>query len=434
LGWKKIHINLKNSYGNNIILVREIMDRQLKNKYLNPKFIEFLNPKLIGREQIVWNIARRILDSNNLEEIFEITVKEVQKFLEVDRVVIYRFNLDWSGDVVAEAVQAPWMATLGLNIQDPCMDRCWVDIYRRGGVKAIADIRNAGISQCHIELLEKYQVKANLVMPIVPGGTDTEENKLWGLLIAHHCSGTREWDATEAELLPHLATQVAIAIQQAQQHEQFQVFAKRLEKGHTADLELANQLLQAEIKKRKAVENNLEYAKEIYQEEADKHKQLQAQYKRLQTDFSQFKEDTKLLEEEFQRLSIGRTSPLLSEIVRDLQQRGNLSEHVMFEAGQALAKRVRGKDLIDFLEAFRLIGLGNLDLVEATDNCWIFAGDRLIEIKPDSDRPTCNYVRGYLCGTIEHLKSIKTSSKETCCQSMGASRCEFVIKIVGSRE
>jgi GAF domain len=314
------------------------MERDLKDIYLNPKFIQFLNPKLIGREKVVWGIAQQILNSVNLSEIFEITVREVKKFLEVDRVVIYRFNPDWSGDVVAEAVEKPWMETLGCNINDPCMDRCWVDIYRRGGVKAIADIHNANISQCHIDLLEKYQVKANLVMPIVPGGRETEEHKLWGLLVAHHCASPREWDTTEAELLPQLATQVAIAIQQAEQHEQFQAFTAKLEKGHSADLELANRLLQSEIKKRKALENNLESAKEIYREETNKHQQLQINNQRLQEELNQLKENTQQLEEEFKYLLMTRTSPLLGEVIKELQQRGNLSETVMFEAGEQLAK------------------------------------------------------------------------------------------------
>jgi predicted hydrocarbon binding protein len=410
------------------------MEPDLKNIYLNPKFIEFLNPKLIGREKVVWGIAQQILDSVDLKEIFEITVKEVQKFLEVDRVIVYRFNPDWSGDVVAEAVKKPWMATLGLNIVDPCMDRCWVNIYQRGGVKAIADIRNAGISQCHIDLLEKYQIKANLVMPIVPGGKETEEHKLWGLLIAHHCSSTREWDATEAEILPQLATQVAIAIQQAQQYEQFQTFTKRLEKGHTADLELANQLLQSEIKKRRALEYTLDSAQKIYREEVEQHRKLQANHKRMQAEFTQLKDDFQILEEEFRRLLISRISPLLGDIIRDLRQRGNLSETVMLESGRELARRVRGKNISDFLEAFTLMGLGKLTLTEETNHRWKFSGDRLIERQENSDRPTCHYVRGYLCGVIDYLKSVKVAAVETCCQSMGDADCEFIVQEIGVRD
>jgi GAF domain-containing protein len=407
------------------------MENDLTNIYLNPKFIEFLNPKLIGREKVVWGIAQQILDSVNLSEIFDITVREVRKFLEVDRVVVYRFNPDWSGDVVAEAVEKPWMETLGCNINDPCMDRCWVDIYRRGGVKAIADIHNANISQCHIDLLEKYQVKANLVMPIVPGGRETEENKLWGLLVAHHCASTREWDTTEAELLPQLATQVAIAIQQAEQYEQFQAFTARLEKGHSADLELANRLLQAEIKKRKALENNLESAKEIYREETSKHQQLQFENQRLQAEFNQLKENTQQLEEEFKYLLMTRTSPLLGEMIKELQQRGNLSETVMFETGEELAKRVKADNLGEFTKIFALMGLGKLTLKEKTSNRWKFTGDRLIESKPNSDRPTCHYVRGYLCGAINSLQSVKVAAVEASCQSMGDPHCEFIIQVIG---
>ncbi|NJN21921.1 MAG: GAF domain-containing sensor histidine kinase [Leptolyngbya sp. RL_3_1] len=43
---------------------------------------------------------------------------------------------------------------------------------------------------------------------------------LWGLLIAHQCSGPRQWEASEIELLRALAGQVGIAIQQGELYAQ----------------------------------------------------------------------------------------------------------------------------------------------------------------------------------------------------------------------
>lgn len=60
-----------------------------------------------------------------------------------------------------------------------------------------------------MELLAQFQIRANLAVPILQG------DKLWGLLVANQCSAPREWEPIEIELLQQLATQVGIAIQQA---------------------------------------------------------------------------------------------------------------------------------------------------------------------------------------------------------------------------
>ena len=51
------------------------------------------------RERLVAEIAQRIRQSLNLEEVLRTTVSEVQQFLPAERVFIYRFQPDWSGVV-----------------------------------------------------------------------------------------------------------------------------------------------------------------------------------------------------------------------------------------------------------------------------------------------------------------------------------------------
>jgi len=50
------------------------------------------------------------------------------------------------------------------------------------------------------------------VVPILQG------EQLWGLLIAHQCSGPRHWQQFEISLLNQLATQVAIQQSELYQH------------------------------------------------------------------------------------------------------------------------------------------------------------------------------------------------------------------------
>ncbi len=160
-------------------------------------------------EQLVTNIAQHIRQSLKLEDIFKTTVDEVRQFLQTDRVLLFRLEPDGSGTVVMESVSPDWSPILLTNIFDPCFQESWVEPYRLGLVVAKPDIYNAGIDPCHVELLSRFQVRANLVVPVL------QKEQLWGLLIAHHCAAPRQWHQIEIDLLKQLATQVGIAIQQA---------------------------------------------------------------------------------------------------------------------------------------------------------------------------------------------------------------------------
>jgi diguanylate cyclase (GGDEF)-like protein len=70
------------------------------------------------------------------------------------------------------------------------------------------------MKDCHRQLLKNFQVKANLVVPILQNKT------LWGLLIAHNCRSPRQWDEFDITLLRQLATQIGIAVEKSELHEQ----------------------------------------------------------------------------------------------------------------------------------------------------------------------------------------------------------------------
>jgi PAS domain S-box-containing protein len=190
----------------------EIAQRQQAEAALRQQFF---------RERLMLAIAQRIRQSLNLEDILNRTVAEVRQFLATDRAIIFRFEQDWSGTVAVESVGEDWLPILGTNIYDPCFEIAYVQPYQEGRVKATPDIYAAGLSQCHINLLAQFQVKANLVVPILQG------ERLWGLLIAHHCREVRQWQQFEIDLLQQLATQVAIAIQQSELYKQTQHQALR---------------------------------------------------------------------------------------------------------------------------------------------------------------------------------------------------------------
>ncbi|MBO3459030.1 PAS domain S-box protein [Aetokthonos hydrillicola Thurmond2011] len=181
------------------------------------KQAEIARQQQIQREKLVLQIAQRIRKSLDLEEILNITVHEVRQFLQSDRVLIFRFNPNWEGTVVVESTKPNVSSILSTNIYDPCFTQTWIEPYRNGRILAIEDIHTANLTQCHVDLLSRFEVKANLVVPILQG------EHLWGLLLAHQCSAPRQWQQWEKDLLSSLTTQMGIAIQQSTLFEQAQI-------------------------------------------------------------------------------------------------------------------------------------------------------------------------------------------------------------------
>ncbi len=189
----------------------------------------------IQRERVVSYITQKIHQSLSLDEILQTTVTEVREFLHTDRVLVFQLKPDGDGTVIAESVGAHWRALLSRTMYDPCLaenylawnpsetvnyDPAFVDNYiqryRQGYVMAIFDIQDSSIAPCHVELLAQFQVKANLVVPII------SDDHFWGLLIAHNCATPRRWQPLEIDFLKELAIQVGIAIRQAELYQQAQ--------------------------------------------------------------------------------------------------------------------------------------------------------------------------------------------------------------------
>ncbi|MGB3636726.1 MAG: methyl-accepting chemotaxis protein [Rivularia sp. (in: cyanobacteria)] len=164
------------------------------------------------REKLKADITIRIRRSLKVDDIQKTAVREIRQALKTDRVVIYEFNPDWDGAVVAESVSAGFPKMKGAYIEDPCFRERQVQMYKNGRVRAIANIYNdAGLKKadCYIKMLEEFAVKANLIAPILI------HDNLMGLLIAHNCETPRDWQQQEIDLFKQLATQIGFALEQA---------------------------------------------------------------------------------------------------------------------------------------------------------------------------------------------------------------------------
>jgi methyl-accepting chemotaxis protein len=151
-------------------------------------------------------ITARIRDAAQVEEIYQAAITGIRETLKTDRAVVYLFDENWQGSIVAEAVGREWPVSLGANIDDPCFADQYIQKYKQGRVKAVDNIYEAGLTPCYLRQLEPFKVKANLVAPLLA------YNKLHGLLVTHQCSSPRPWQEAEITFFKQVATQVGLAL------------------------------------------------------------------------------------------------------------------------------------------------------------------------------------------------------------------------------
>ena len=157
---------------------------------------------------------QKIRHSLKTPDILQTSVEEVRRILNCDRVVVYALNQDNYGIIINESVGIGWVESQGQEIKDLCFESKYLEEYHNGKVRAINSIYESGLTQCYIEQLEKLEVKANLVTPII------NEGKLFGLLVAHQCSAPRQWQQVEIRWIAQIATQIGFALDNAKLIEQ----------------------------------------------------------------------------------------------------------------------------------------------------------------------------------------------------------------------
>lgn len=224
------------------------------------------------RERLVTQIAQHIRQSLDLDEVLATTVEEVQRFLQADRVLIYRLWEDGTGSAINETVLPNYPTILGQSFPEEVFPREYHQAYSLGKTLTIANIEQGEIEPCLVDFVKQFGVKAKLVVPILQENREVEADlspdsfpnrtHLWGLLIAHQCGNFRKWQDWELELMTQLATQVAIAIQQSELYKQLQQLNAELEQRvqqRTQELANANTSLRAEITERQRIELELRH-------------------------------------------------------------------------------------------------------------------------------------------------------------------------------
>ncbi|HIK26725.1 MAG TPA: GAF domain-containing protein [Oscillatoriaceae cyanobacterium M7585_C2015_266] len=172
-------------------------------------------------------VVARIRKSLDLETIFKSTATEVRQLIAADRVAVFRFypEREWEGEVVSEDVLPGWVSAMHTKVHDHCFGERYAIYYKQGRIAAIDNIYTAGLKDCYVEILAKFQVFANLVAPL------RVSDRLWGLLCIHQCSNPRHWEKEEIEFIAQIAEHLGVAIQHAEYLQQVKEQSEQLKKA-----------------------------------------------------------------------------------------------------------------------------------------------------------------------------------------------------------
>ncbi len=147
------------------------------------------------------NFVNDFNDVLNEDEVYDRAVSEVRKLTKFDRVMLYKFDQDYNGQVVAESKVGHLNSFLHQHFPESDIPKQARDLYLRNPIRLLADVDatpspiipdiNAldlsssslrSVSPIHIQYLKNMGVKASMSISIVV------EDKLWGLIACHHYS------------------------------------------------------------------------------------------------------------------------------------------------------------------------------------------------------------------------------------------------------
>ncbi|KKC26380.1 HWE histidine kinase domain-containing protein [Sphingomonas sp. SRS2] len=165
----------------------------------------------VGHEDIgitVRSMLMRQSQTASMQNFRLSAVRQIRAITGFDRVMLYRFDQDGAGEVVAESVVSRRESFLGLRYPATDIPRQARALYVRNVLRVIADLQDPGarvlperdlggqpidlsmsvlrsVSPVHIEYLSNMGVRASLSISVVC------EGRLWGLIACHHYSPLR---------------------------------------------------------------------------------------------------------------------------------------------------------------------------------------------------------------------------------------------------
>lgn len=148
----------------------------------------------------------RIKSTDNRVEASQIAAEQVKEMLGYDRVMIYEFDEQWNGKVIAEAREEELEPFLGHHYPASDIPKQARELYLRNWLRTIVNVNYQpveivpllqpltgkplnlslsvlrSVSPLHIEYLQNMGVGATVTISLI------HDNQLWGLITCHHNS------------------------------------------------------------------------------------------------------------------------------------------------------------------------------------------------------------------------------------------------------
>ena len=160
-------------------------------------------PEHLSAGNLVRNMVSRLRLTQDFEPLCREATRQMRALTGFDRVMLYRFAPDGSGEVIAESVRSGLDRYLGLHYPASDIPKQARALYERSWLRIIADVESPGIpvvpardpegalldlslstlrsvSPIHLEYLRNMGVAASLSVSILRNG------RLWGLFACHH--------------------------------------------------------------------------------------------------------------------------------------------------------------------------------------------------------------------------------------------------------
>ncbi|WP_052050917.1 ATP-binding protein [Leptolyngbya sp. KIOST-1] len=168
--------------------------------------------------------ALRLYQADNLEDILQNTVADVQRLLDIDRVVIYRLNSRQEAQAIAiaENTLLPSLPDQSIDLS-PCLHQ-WLGEAASLQPRVIHKVATANLSTCERRILGSMGIEASLLVPIYqrldwqqgsPWPSQPQDLQVWGLLMAQQ-SRPRRWNPLEVAFLRQLSQHLFHSIHQMQ--------------------------------------------------------------------------------------------------------------------------------------------------------------------------------------------------------------------------
>jgi len=168
------------------------------------------------RDRLLNKVLRRPEHTSGLIAHLQSIVSELRPLLRIDRLLVYQVMATGVGEVIAEAHSEKYPSILGQSLADTPAISTLNRLYGHSdSTHTIPDLSRAPLPKPHQEALQHWQVRAQIVAPILVPDLETGREIFWGLLWLQHCRSTRRWQPPEQQFAQLLALHLAGAIYRA---------------------------------------------------------------------------------------------------------------------------------------------------------------------------------------------------------------------------